>query len=71
MDVYTYSEARQNLSNVLKKAESDGKVSYTQKRRQDLCPGAGASHRVTAGCSFNQGRHLYTGNRHTCQAREG
>lgn len=31
MDVYTYSEARQNLSNVLKKAESDGKVLIRRK----------------------------------------
>ena len=31
MDVYTYSEARQNLSSVLKKAESDGKVLIRRK----------------------------------------
>ena len=31
MNVYTYSEARQNLSNVLKKAESDGKVLIRRK----------------------------------------
>ena len=31
MDVYMYSEARQNLSNVLKKAESDGKVLIRRK----------------------------------------
>jgi len=31
MDVYTYSQARQNLSNVLKKAESDGKVLIRRK----------------------------------------
>ena len=31
MDVYTYSQARQNLSSVLKKAESDGKVLIRRK----------------------------------------
>ena len=31
MDVYTYSEARQNLSSVLDKAESDGKVLIRRK----------------------------------------
>ncbi len=31
MDVYTYSEARQNLSSVLDKAESSGKVLIRRK----------------------------------------
>ena len=31
MDVYTYSEARQRLSSVLDKAESDGKVLIRRK----------------------------------------
>ncbi len=40
MDVYTYSEARQNLSSVLDEAESTGKVVITRKdgRRYAVIP---------------------------------
>lgn len=40
MDVYTYSEARQNLSSLLDEAESTGKVIITRKdgRRYAVVP---------------------------------
>ena len=61
MDVYTYSEARQNFSRVLDKAESTGKVLIRRKdgRTYDLCPGAGTPHRLASGCALHRGGHLY------------
>ena len=67
MDVYTYSEARQNFSTELDKAEATGKDPHTSKRRQDLRAGAGTALRVAARRAVHPGGHLHAGTRHPGQ----